>query len=700
MARSILEIIIQTLRRGTGFEDTQKSLKGLDSAAQSISRTLGVFGVAVGAKEMVDFANASREAARSATDAQNALTGLVGSTGAYHQAVQQVQETTRDTVSEIDAARIAFSLMDNGIAKSADEAAKFAMAGKAYNSALGETASFEKFLMLLDEGSDMLLNNFNITGSAVEARQRLIEANGNLSGSEAKLQAVRELALEKGLALADTISKETIAYQQAAAAQQNFIASFGALINTLDQSAGASNFVTAALNELTEGAKAWQTVINEQIPAIQQHEAALAADAAQTILTAQGYDELEAATDAAAKNSEAFREALLRNVDTHAEYQAAVDKVAESNIFLAGELDTTAEEFTNLKAAMSDAVVTSGAWASSLNAMNIVAAQTVQKTVELTQAQQDLANQAKTSAFIPQTNRELDAYRQMAEARGQSVEIQAEFEKKQTQETEADKRRQFEQTEKQYQKHTQAIAKAFDEVGSQISSAVSGAIGDLTEVWNPGGETDAANGAAQWARRMAAIAAGGLQDEWANPERWANFGGDKSVLQPLFNAISSGDDTQVKAQAQALLANKTADLFDANMIAAQVEQKLRAQQIQQVLNDRVNALLGERGLQAVTNVTQQIAGVATDTQTATTAVGESVTGLGTSAETSAAKISESFTGAIAPIDTLNARLKLMAGLIERVNTLAGQAAGNIAGMNPPAAPGADAQNKMGGNAPL
>lgn len=627
MARSILEIIVQSFKRGDAIEDSQASLSKLSNGVQKINQVLRAFGLALGAKQAVDFANATREAARVQTDAIGALKTAATGIADYQQALALGRAATKGMASDQQIASSQATIFGAKLANSAQQAAQLASAGTILSQVFANAgASEELYVRLLSSGSQVLYNNFGLTTQMVEAKKREIEATQGLHGEEAKQQALKEILIAQAQKYQGALSAETVAATQAKAAQENFMAAFGNLVNAMDQATGATSHLTSIMNQMTDGAKAWQGIINNAIPAIYEY--------------ATSTDEQWAAAQKA--------------------------EVANRN------------------------------WVSSVRAMDIAATNTASSVRDLNAAQ-------KESQL---TNRESDAMRQYYESMGKSVEIEADFEKQQEEEKYRQKKQQQERatrdTENAFKKQTQAVSKAFDEVGSRISDAVGGAINDLAEVWNPGGETDAANGAAQWARRMAAVAAGGLKDEWANPERWANFGGDQSVLQPLFNAISSGDDAAVKAQAQALLANKTADLFDANMIAAQVEQKLRAQQIQQTLNDRVNALLSEKGLQAVTNVTQQVAGVAADTGAATTAVGESVAGLGTSAETSAAKIGESFTSALGPVDTLNARLKLMAGLIERVNVLAGQAAGNIAGMNPPAAPGgaSDAKNKMGGNAPL
>ncbi len=329
------------------------------SVGQMVTAVAGVSLVQGAAGMLKDFAIASHEAARAQNDAKNALTGLLGSAQAYQQAMGQIRTATNGTISETDAARAAFGLLDNGIAKSATEAAQYVQAGKALNAALGETASFEKFLMLLDEGSDMLLNNFNITGSMIEARQQEIMVTEGLSEKEARLAAVRQLAMEKGLALAGSISDETQAAQQASAAFADFTASFGQLILTLDNATGATAAFTGVMQLMTQGAQSWQYVFKEAIPTINAHNQAMDEAAGLNLATAQSYEQLAAALGGGIVNLEAVRQSLVENTGSYDDYNAKLDELAqlsaenlggfESTIFTLG---MTREEYDSLTASI------------------------------------------------------------------------------------------------------------------------------------------------------------------------------------------------------------------------------------------------------------------------------------------------------------------------------------------------------------
>lgn len=683
-------------------DEAEKAQKGLSDRLKTIQSALAAYGVAVSVQQLTQFVNASREMGRAETDAVGALKTSARGIADYQDALQLAREATKGMASDQELAASESVLFGAGLATNAQQAADLASAGTVLSQVFASAgASQELFVRLLSSGSIALYNNFGLTAQMVNAKQKEIEATTNLTGAEAKSQALKEILIAQSQKYQNSLSQESIAAAQAQAAQSNFMASFGNLVNALDSATGATDFYTASLNKLTEGAKAWQVVLQQQIPAIQQHEAAMAAQAAQTILTAQGYDELEAATDAAAQNQQAFQDALLANVDSHAEYQAAVDKVAQSNIFLAGELDLTAAEFDALKAAMAGAaqVAAGNAYASMRN-LTIATSEAAAAARDLATAEAEVGQQQQANAALRAAKEaapELGA--RVTEARAAAFQERTAREQALAQANEREAR----QAAQAARQTGQAIVKAMEPLAGEISSAVSSAISGVNQdvIGDLLGVENVEQNAGEAVRRMAAVAAGGIQNEWASQLATQLTGVQDQTAQAFVNAFQAGDEGKLKAAAQQLALNPIVDMFDANLIAQQVEAKLRAQQLQQQLNDKVNALLGEKGLQAVTTATQQVQQVATETGAATTQVGESVSGLAVTSETAGKQISEAFKGAIPAIDTLIERFRLMLGQLTEINMKAGQAAGNIAGMNPPAAGlPSTADKKMGGPSPL
>lgn len=642
----------QTTQDATGqLQRTEASFKSFGASAQSAGGGAKAFGGQVkglamelgllyGLGQIVgmvkDFSAASLEAARTQNDARNALTGLVGSSDKYRDAVQQVKEATRGTISETEAARTAFGLLDNGIAKTAEEAAQYALAGKALNSALGNTASYEKFLMLLDEGSPMLLNNFNITGSMIDAQQKLVEANTNLEGSEARLQAVREVALAKGLALAGSISQETIAAQQATAAFADFQASFGQLVIALDKSTGTTSFLTSAFQSLTEGAKAWQVIIQEQIPAITAHNASVAEQAATAAVGAKTQEELAAAWEQGRTDFEGFTSALVGGTNSVEQYNDIIKRGAQGNYLLAQSLTLTSAGYDSARQAVAtaaaEAVVSSGQWVSSLSAMDMPINQVISDLEKLASFS-ETTFAITTGALDAQSARWqglANASRTMTGGHG-VLETMAGGETFTAPEAKAAEEQQ-KAAEKAAKAAGKAMTSAFSEAASSIVSTIESVIQpSLSEVWSPpeGAEVHIDEAA----RRLATVATSGFGSEWLG-QLDTQFAG-MEFWQPIAEAIKSGDATALQGAATDILTQNVTALWDVEAIKAAVRQQLQQQQLREKIIEQVRQELAAEGMDVGAD---QIAAVASDagtaSQTATqtaqgfTDAGAAVTGMG------------------------------------------------------------------------
>ncbi len=587
---------------------SDKAARGFRQAWGEMKGLAGELGLAMGlgaiTNQLVQFTASSYDAALAQKDVRNALTNLLGSSAAYESAIKEIQAATRNTISETEAAQTAFGLLDNGIAKSAEEAAQYALAGRALNAALGETASYEKFLMLLDEGSDMLLNNFNITKSAVNARKEMIIANTGLEESEARLQAVRELALEKGLALSDSMSEETIARRQAAASYQDFQASFGELVSTIERSFGVMEKSIWLFDQMAEGAEAWGYVLNEAIPAIDAANQANDEMAGKTLATAQSIEELDAALAGGYESLDDVRRGLIAGTKSYDAYNAKLDELAQlSAQNLAGHESTLAMlgaskgEYDAVKQAVEQETA-------ALAAQNVelgLNAEAMRKAAEAAYYQAE-AQQAAAGAGEAANEAWAARYQGMenitrTQAGGMNALIA----------TAAGHRPPEEQAE--------AIAKAFEPIGSaakdvagDIKSAFSSAFSDLKsaiesqikptldEVWSPPADAGRIDEAA---RRLATVSTEGFGSEWLNSLNTQFSGMD--FWQPITEAMTSGDDTALRTAAQDILTNNVTALWDVELIKERVRADLREQNMrQEIVNTIAEEMLAEGAISGET----------------------------------------------------------------------------------------------------
>lgn len=216
-----------------GFEKTAKSAEKSTGGFSSEVKKLGaelLGGLALGTiiSQTVQFANASEQAARSQRDAFGALTTAVSGITTFSEAMASAKAVTNGMVSETQLASSLSVIYGAGLASNAQEAARLAQAGTVLTSVFASAgASQELYVRLLSSGSIQLFNNFGLTAQLVNEKQKEIEATTNLSGAEARQQAVKEALLDTADKYQAALSAETVAAQQAAAAYDDMQARLG-----------------------------------------------------------------------------------------------------------------------------------------------------------------------------------------------------------------------------------------------------------------------------------------------------------------------------------------------------------------------------------------------------------------------------------------------------------------------------------------
>jgi hypothetical protein len=667
---------------------------------QALQGALGALGLSVGIQEMARFAEASRDVARAETDALNQLKTAATGIDDYQKALQLGREATMGMASDQAIASSQAVLFGAGLATNSEEAAQLASAGTILTGVFESAgASQELFVRLLSSGSIQLMNNFGITTQMVQAKQKEIEAEGKLQGAEAKTQALKEVLIAQSIKYKGALSEETIAAQQNEAAKANFMASFGNLVNELDRATGATNTLTDAFVQMSAGAKSWSFVINEAIPALNDY-------ANRSFETGQAVGKFGALADIATNSTGELtnaQRALQDSIDA-----SAVETLATSTEEAAQAAEQEAAALANATSSIDAMGFSAKGAAEAHNPLirgMIAASQAARDEAAAMKelaASRDVDRQAQIANS--QANQNLLSAKEAAPELGAKITAnrQAVFQIKEEERIANEKA--AKDQERLATQSAKVTAKAFKDatkdLGSDISSAVSDAvsqnnsdvIGKLLGI--EGGDANAGEAV----RRMAAVAAGGIKNEWAPQLAQQLTGVQDETAKAFVQAFQQGDEGKLKGAAQQLALNPIVELFDAQAIANGVEQKLRAQQLQQQLNDKVNAILGNKGLPAVEAVTNDIGNAVTTTGQAAGQVSTDLGTLGTSAETEMAKVSTAFDGTLISIDTIILRIGDLIKMLERVKVVAGEAAGGIAGLNPPAANGAptQAQYKMGG----
>src|SRR3990172_4452790 len=154
MARSLLEILLNINKKGTGATDAERELSGLQKTTNSVNSVLGLFGLALTTTAVLDFANSSREANRAQQDALGALQASAKGVADYTETLQLAKEQTMGMASTTELASATSVLFGAGLAKTSQEAADLAAAGTVLTGVFASAgASQEMFVRLLSSGS-------------------------------------------------------------------------------------------------------------------------------------------------------------------------------------------------------------------------------------------------------------------------------------------------------------------------------------------------------------------------------------------------------------------------------------------------------------------------------------------------------------------------------------------------------------------
>ncbi len=247
---------------GDNTEKAGKKSKIFEQGLSGATKAAGALVAALGIREVKQFADETVRLSRSEIDARNALTATVGSLERYKEIISQVAIETQGMTSEQDAASLSNALLDQGITKTAGSTAKLVNTAVILADVLkAQGASVELALRLFSSGNAVLLDNFNISLRQVNIRRKQLEANDRVSKSESRLQAIRELAIEKAEKYTAAISDETKAQRQAEAKAIDMKAALGDLL--VPAYTSTAKAATKFFGVIEDGADQWSVNIDQ-----------------------------------------------------------------------------------------------------------------------------------------------------------------------------------------------------------------------------------------------------------------------------------------------------------------------------------------------------------------------------------------------------------------------------------------------------
>lgn len=193
MPGSILDIILNVLRKGRGAEETKKELSGVEKAAQTAGKALLTFVSVESIKATFELAKLGAQSLRT----KQAFEAISGGADEASANLEAMQAATRGALSEQQAMASANQLMQMGLANSSEELAQLAEMATRLGGAMGKdaTASLEEFSLLLANQSIPRLDTFGI--SAGKVRTRINELTSTVAGMTRE-QAFMTAVMEEG----------------------------------------------------------------------------------------------------------------------------------------------------------------------------------------------------------------------------------------------------------------------------------------------------------------------------------------------------------------------------------------------------------------------------------------------------------------------------------------------------------------------
>jgi hypothetical protein len=313
-----------------------------------ISTAAGALGLAGAGAAMVAFGKASFDAAAQAERLGTATESLAQGIGESGDAmVAAIVRASGGTISELAAMETANQAMLFGIVESQDEMEELSRIAVRLGQAMGQdsTKSISDMTVAVGRQSRMILDNLGIIISVEDANAKYAASLGKaataLTDQERK-QAFLNATLEAGRAKVATLGEATVGQAEKAeilsASWSNFTVAFGSVLTAVEGSVGIFDGATAGLNRLAEGAKAWNTILTEQAPLVEELRAAIDQNAGAALAGAGSYEEMKASMDGFQGSNENLKQGFVATTGTFKEYNAELDRLSGVNADAKGSM--------------------------------------------------------------------------------------------------------------------------------------------------------------------------------------------------------------------------------------------------------------------------------------------------------------------------------------------------------------------------
>lgn len=248
--RSVLDIILNLQKRGTGATEAERELSGLERTAQGLATVLTAAAVVAAGKMAFELAELGAQAERTET----AFVNLSGGTTQAAANLEAMMRATRGAVSETEAMLGANRLMSMGLADSAESLEKNATLAIRLGTAFGRDAqqSIEEWGLLLANLSVQRLDTFGISSGRVRERMAELAEMFPEMSREARFQTATFEQAEIAMArLGDGTADTALQFERLRAQSTDLKTAMGVgLSEGIGQASGAAASFLSVLTDL------------------------------------------------------------------------------------------------------------------------------------------------------------------------------------------------------------------------------------------------------------------------------------------------------------------------------------------------------------------------------------------------------------------------------------------------------------------
>jgi hypothetical protein len=225
VARNTVEVLINLNKTGTGAQDAEKELTGLEKATRVAGAAMATFATKETVRAVYELGKLGAQSLRT----QRSFEAISGSASEAEKRLDAMRRATRGAISEQAMMAQASRLMQMGLANNSQELEEMTGMAVRLGTAMGRDAnqSIEEFALLMSNMSIPRLDTFGISAGGVRTRIKALQAaTKDMTREEAFAIAVREEGTTAMARLGEATDDEMLAFERLEASTENLNAAF------------------------------------------------------------------------------------------------------------------------------------------------------------------------------------------------------------------------------------------------------------------------------------------------------------------------------------------------------------------------------------------------------------------------------------------------------------------------------------------